>query len=105
MINLSNTDANHNYDEGFDFDEQGKGDIVFNGKLLEAASNLNEGIKVSEENGGSVRVLMHRLINDGGMLRLYRGYGPRLLMQMANGGLWNWVYVQGQGFFGTAFEL
>jgi hypothetical protein len=33
---------------------------------------------------------------DGGPLRLYHGYGPRLLIMSVQGGLWNWVYVRVQ---------
>ena len=49
-----------------------------------------------QADGGSVVALLRRLINDGGLLRLYRGYGPRLIMQCLSGGMWNFVYVRGQ---------
>ena len=35
-------------------------------------------------------------VRDGGVLRLYHGYGPRMLLVAGNGGLWNWVYVRVQ---------
>jgi len=49
-----------------------------------------------QADGGSALSLLRRLVGDGGVLRLYRGYGPRLLMQAVNGGLWNWTYVRGR---------
>ena len=49
-----------------------------------------------QADGGSVGLLLRRLINDGGLQRLYHGYGPRLLIMSVQGGLWNWVYVRVQ---------
>ena len=53
-----------------------------------------------QADGGSVRALASRLHREGGVLRLYRGYAPRLVMQAVNGGLWNWVYVRTQEWMG-----
>ena len=58
-----------------------------------------------QADGGNVILLLRQLINDGGLLRLYRGYGPRLLMVSVNGGLWNWVYVRGQEALGPMTAL
>ena len=49
-----------------------------------------------QADGGSLGELWRRLYRDGGPLRLYHGYGPRLLIMSVQGGLWNWVYVRVQ---------
>ena len=49
-----------------------------------------------QANGGSAGAVVQSLVRDGGLLRLYRGYGPRFFIVAANGGLWNYVYVQSQ---------
>ena len=57
-----------------------------------------------QADGGNVLALGRRLLDNGGLARLYRGYGPRLLMQAVNGGLWNWVYVRGQECIGPLMQ-
>uniref|UniRef100_A0A6U6GG98 Mitochondrial carrier protein n=1 Tax=Odontella aurita TaxID=265563 RepID=A0A6U6GG98_9STRA len=52
-----------------------------------------------QADGGRVVVLAQRLLRDGGVVRLYRGYTPRLAMQAANGGLWNFIYVRVQEMY------
>jgi len=53
-----------------------------------------------QADGGSAIELSRRLVRDGGITRLYRGYSPRLVMVAVNGGLWNWVYVRAQEALG-----
>mmetsp|Transcript_28416 Transcript_28416/g.57323 ORF Transcript_28416/g.57323 Transcript_28416/m.57323 type:complete len:90 (-) Transcript_28416:92-361(-) len=53
-----------------------------------------------QADGGSAVKLLRHLVSDGGFLRLYRGYGPRLIMQAVNGGMWNWCFVRGQEVVG-----
>ena len=54
-----------------------------------------------QADGGHVVVLIRRLVGDGGLLRLYHGYGPRLIIMGLQGGLWNWVYVRAQELQGA----
>ena len=49
-----------------------------------------------QADGGSVVVLTRRLLVDGGFLRLYHGYAPRLVIVSVQGGLWNFIYVRVQ---------
>lgn len=49
-----------------------------------------------QADGGSVFVLTRRLLVDGGFLRLYHGYSPRLVIVALQGGLWNFIYVRVQ---------
>ena len=51
-----------------------------------------------QADGGDVFVLARRLLVDGGVLRLYHGYTPRLMIVAVNGGLWNFLYVRIQEF-------
>lgn len=57
-----------------------------------------------QADGGNVGSLLKRLVHPnegGGILRLYRGYSPRLFMMAINGGLWNFVYVRVQDHMDT----
>ena len=49
-----------------------------------------------QADGGNVFVLTRRLLVDGGFLRLYHGYSPRLVIVALQGGLWNFIYVRVQ---------
>jgi len=49
-----------------------------------------------QADGGNVFVLTRRLLVDGGFLRLYHGYSPRLMIVAVQGGLWNFIYVRVQ---------
>ena len=49
-----------------------------------------------QADGGNVFALVRRLLADGGVLRLYHGYVPRLMIVALQGGLWNFVYVRVQ---------
>ena len=49
-----------------------------------------------QADGGNVFALVRRLLADGGVLRLYHGYVPRMIIVGLQGGLWNFVYVRVQ---------
>ena len=49
-----------------------------------------------QADGGNLLVLTRRLVADGGFLRLYHGYTPRLMIVALQGGLWNFLYVRVQ---------
>lgn len=68
---MKNSEAIDNFDEGFDFDEEGDGDIIATFISVTATGNKDEGIKCSEEDDGNVDIeltactVINNLENDG----------------------------------------